>query len=205
MSNYALQIAAALAFHLPGARLEVQGNGGDPCLVGSLTDPRCMLHPAEFRDLVIAGSLTSSTALTMNGHELGKSPNLSLTSTMMGVTDLGSGLFRVCAEGATSYTFATVLSPKIVDRVLSNIETDVTAPPECSTSTLSGDEQISVSLIQDDALGVTTVVMCCDTTDWMGERLAHAAVTACVVAEMEQDMNGDNDNTSGESDSILNN
>ena len=45
-----LQIAAALVFHLPGARLELTSPSGHRCSIGPMTDPRCTLHPAEFRN-----------------------------------------------------------------------------------------------------------------------------------------------------------
>ena len=50
------------------------------------------------------------------------------------------------------------------------------------------DATIAVSLIQDDGLGVTLVVICAPDMEEpaVGACVAQQAVTACLVAEMEQ-------------------
>ena len=88
-----LEVAAALAFHLPGTRLDLSSPNGAQCSVGPLTDPRCSLHPAEFRELVMvagAGGLLGS----MLGYELEDNPQISLAAAE-GVEHLGGGLYQV--------------------------------------------------------------------------------------------------------------
>ena len=189
-----LQMAAALAFHLPGTRLEVSGDNGVQCLVGPLTDPRCMLHPAEFRDLIVTNTNEGNRLFEQGGASFGASPTLSLTTSMDGVRHLGSGLYEISAEGVTSYAFATLLPAARVDDVISDMQTEIPLDYDLDLpqAALTGNEQIAVSLIYDEGLGVTLVVMCCINTDKdLGEHIAHTAVSACVVAEMEQSVRSD--------------
>ena len=183
-----LHVAAALAFHLPGARLEVSGANGARCSVGPLTDPGCMLHPAEFRDLIVSTGGAVDPLASVSGGSFGPAPRLSLTTAMPGVDHVGSGLYRVAGIQATSYVFATLLPAPSVDAVLSDLQARL--PVEYESGQLvpppTGDEVIAVSLIHDEGLAVTVVVMCSmDTTDAVGEELARTAVSACLVAEME--------------------
>ena len=190
----ALQMAAALAFHLPGARLDLSGADGAKCSVGPLTDPRCMLHPAEFRDLVVTSGDVMDFVATVPGNPFGGDPSLSLTTDMAGVEHIGSGLYRIVGRDITTYAFVTPLPAGVVDAVMSQMKAEVpveyeqckTAAPAQSGSTPRGDETIVVNLIHDEGLGVTMVVMCnSDSIDVLGEEIARGAVSACLVAEME--------------------
>ena len=185
-----MEVAAALAFHLPGARLDLSGPNGTRCSVGPLTDPRCNLHPAEFREMIVAtgsGELFGSTM----GWALGDSPALSLTTVVPGVEHLGAGLYRVEGGETTSYAFATPLPARRVDTLLSGLHPDRFTVCHTDESESSGDgaewhDVIGVSLIQDDGLSVTLVVMCTvEGAESTGASVARAAVSACLVAEME--------------------
>ena len=183
-----LEVAAALAFHLPGTRLDLSSPNGAHCSVGPLTDPRCSLHPAEFRELVMvtgAGGLLGS----MLGYELEDNPQISLAAAE-GVEHLGGGLYQVTGRDSVSFAFATTLQASHVDAVLSNAylsDLNVGRDSEAAPGR-EDDATIAVSLIQDDGLGVTLVVICAPdmAEPAVGARLAQQAVTACLVAEMEQ-------------------
>lgn len=192
-AGHTLQMAAALAFHLPGTRLELSGADGSQCVVGSLTDPQCALHPAEFRDLVVHTGGALDTASSYLGSHLACMTQMSLNTVMVGVQHLGIGLYRVMNKSHTSYTFATPLTANKVDAVLLNMQTHV--PIEYSFSspisphknnTSESEAVIAVSLIQDDGLGVTLVVMSsAKMLKGVSEDIAYEAVSACLVAEIE--------------------
>ncbi len=188
-----LQVAAALAFHLPGARLELSDGNGARCSVGPLTDPRSMLHPAEFRDLLVTNGGAIDTLSVLPGRSFTATPQMSLTLAMPGIRDVGNGLYRVRGDDLTSYAFATALPTCTVDKVLSEMQTELVIDYGSDTAAphARGDEVIAVTLIQDEGLGVTMVVMCSsDADDAVGEYIARAAVSACLVAEMEHVIRG---------------
>ena len=183
----ALQIAAALVFHLPGARLELSGANGHRCSIGPMTDPRCTLHPAEFRELVLAAGNCELLG-TMLGFALVDEPTMTLTSSGVDMNHLGAGLYRVVGCEFTSYAFTTPLPAGQVDNLLSSLDS---GPSGCSADA-SGDCDdgvvMCVSLVRDDGLGVTLVVMSpfdAARTAFV-EAAARAASSACLVAEMEQ-------------------
>ena len=183
-----MQVAAALAFHLPGARLDLSGHDGAFCSVGPLTDPRCMLHPAEFREMVVSNAGMLDSISSPHGGSLGASPTLSLTSIISNVRHVGSGLYRIAGSDLTSYAFATLLPAQIVDSVLSRMQTRL--PDEHDrgrpSDPLAGDELIAVNLIHDEGLRVTLVVMCSnDVSDKVTLQIARSAVAACLVTEVE--------------------
>lgn len=184
----ALQLAAALAFHLPGARLDLSGAGGTQCVVGPLTSPRSTLHPAEFREMIVAGR-GSDLLESFLGGAVTKSPMLSLDSSIAGVQNLGGGLYRVASDDGISYAFATPLQAGQVDAVLSGLHSEILTDnhPSRASSQVVEDETIGVSLVQDDGLGVTLVVLSSSDSreSLLGKRLAQEAVSACLVAEME--------------------
>ena len=183
----ALQIATALVFHLPGARLELTGANGHRCSIGPMTDPRCTLHPAEFRELVLAAGNCELLG-TLLGFALVDEPTLTLTSSGVDMNHLGAGLYRVVGCEFTSYAFTTPLPAGQVDNLLSSLDS---GPSGCSADA-SGDCDdgvvMCVSLVRDDGLGVTLVVMSpfdAARTAFV-EAAARAASSACLVAEMEQ-------------------
>ena len=189
-----IQIAAALVFHLPGARLDVSTVQGIRCSVGPLTDPRCTLHPAEFREMIVtAGSgalLGSLLSLSIT-----EEPSLSLEVPIDGVDHIGGGLYQVSGDASTSYAFATALTARRVDAVLSGLHDEFVSARPARPAASDSDETVVVNLVQDDGLGVTLVVMCAPSpaSGGLGISLARAAVSACLVAEMEQlepDMDG---------------
>ena len=187
-----LEVAAALAFHLPGARLDLSSPNGARCSVGPLTDPRCSLHPAEFRELVMVAG-TGGLLGSMLGHELEDSPDISLAATA-GVEHLGGGLYQVTGRDSVSFAFATTLKACHVDTVLSNAyssEIDV-CHADGAVPRHGDDATIAVSLIQDDGLGVTLVVICApeQAAPEVGIGVAQQAVSACLVAEMERMVGG---------------
>lgn len=195
--NGKMQMAAALAFHLPGARLDLRGVGGARCSIGPLTDPRCMLHPAEFREMLVSNKDIGDSMKSRQGDLLGTAPTLTLSSVVSGVRHVGSGLYRVAGIELTSYAFVTLLSARSVDAVFTNMDTP-TPPeadncPDADDSQTMGlaerDETISVNLTQDKGLGVTLVVMCSPNrsvaSENTAERIARKAVAACLVGEME--------------------
>ena len=184
-----LQIAAALVFHLPGARLELISSSGDRCSIGPMTDPRCTLHPAEFRELVLAAGNCELLG-TLLGFALPEETTMTLASSSVDMSHLGAGLYRVVGCEFTSYAFTTPISADQVDEVL------LTLP-----STLAGERvrhepdvpcehgaAVCVSIVRDDGLGVTLVVISPGEIDdaTRCEAIARAAVSACLVAEMEQ-------------------
>lgn len=184
-----LQIAAALVFHLPGARLELTSPSGHRCSIGPMTDPRCTLHPAEFRELVLAAG-NGPTLGTMLGFALIDEPTMTITSSGIDMDHLGGGLYRVVGCETTSYAFTTSLPASGVDDVLSSLNT---APaPECvgDASDVCCDDGVALcaSLVRDDGLGVTLVVISpLEMRDLARcEAVARASVSACLVAEMEQ-------------------
>ena len=184
-----LQIAAALVFHLPGARLELTSPSGQRCSIGPMTDPRCTLHPAEFRQLVLAAGNGPMLGRLL-GFALPDEPTLTLTSSGMDMHHLGGGLYRVSGCETTSYAFTTSLPAGQVDNVLTSLDT---APvPECVSDVLEAphDEGVALraNLVRDDGLGVTLVAISpLDEGDLRRcEAVARASVSACLVAEMEQ-------------------
>ena len=185
----ALQIAAALVFHLPGARLELTSPSGHQCSVGPMTDPRCTLHPAEFRELVLAAG-NGQMLGTLLGFALMDEPTLTLTSSGVDTDHLGGGLYRVVGCEFTSYAFTTPLPACQMDDLLTSLST--AAAPEhvmdASGAPCDDGMALCVSLVRDDGLGVTLVVLSpFDAKDLSRcEAVARAAVSACLVAEMEQ-------------------
>ncbi len=184
-----LQIAAALVFHLPGARLELSSPSGHRCSVGPMTDPRCTLHPAEFRELVVAAGDFQLLG-TMLGFALVDEPTLTLTSSGIDMGHLGGGLYRVVGSETTSFAFTTSLPASRVDGLLTSLNT---APaPGCAAGAPGAPDDdgvaLCVSLVRDDGLGVTLVVISpFDVKDLARcEAVARASVSACLVAEMEQ-------------------
>lgn len=184
-----LQIAAALVFHLPGARLELTSPSGHRCSIGPMTDPRCSLHPAEFRQLVITAGDGPMLA-KMLGFALADEPTLTLTASGVGMDHLGGGLYRVAGGETTSYAFTTALPAARVDSVLTSLNT---APaPECVRDVLEAGNREGVALcanlVRDDGLGVTLVAISpLESRDLPRcEAVARASVSACLVAEMEQ-------------------
>lgn len=183
----ALQIAAALVFHLPGARLELSSSNGLHCAVGPMTDPRCTLHPAEFRELVLAAGNWELLG-TMLGVALTDEPKLTLTSSGDAVDHVGGGLYRVAGGEATSYAFTTALPASHVDTLLLSLES---SPIGCCSDE-PGDHgtglSVCVNLVQDDGLGVTLVAMSSpgNAKTICIEAVAAAAAAKCLVAEMEQ-------------------
>ena len=117
-----LQIAAALVFHLPGARLELSSPSGHRCSIGPMTDPRCTLHPAEFRELVVAAGDFQLLG-TLLGFALVDEPTLTLTSSGIDMGHLGGGLYRVVGSETTSYAFTTSLPASQVDDLLTSLNT----------------------------------------------------------------------------------
>ena len=184
-----LQIAAALVFHLPGARLELTSPGGHRCSIGPMTDPRCSLHPAEFRQLVLAAG-SGPMLGTMLGFALTDEPTLSLTSSGVGTDHLGGGLYRVAGCETTSYAFTTSLPAGQVDDVLTSLGT--VPAPECVGDFLGAAHEEGVALcanlVRDDGLGVTLVAISPLRSEDLPrcEAVARASVSACLVAEMEQ-------------------
>ena len=183
-----LQIAAALVFHLPGARLELTSPSGHRCSIGPMTDPRCTLHPAEFRELVLAAGNRQMLG-TLLGFALMDEPELTLTSSGMDMDHLGGGLYRVTGCETTSYAFTTSLAASQVDALLASLNSAPVAErgadaPESDDGGIS----LCVSLVRDDGLGVTLVVISPFATEDLPrcEAVAKAAVSACLVAEMEQ-------------------
>lgn len=183
----ALEIAAALVFHLPGARLELSSPGGRRCSIGPITDPRCTLHPAEFRELVLAAG-DDQTLGTLLGFAAVDPPGITLAPASVEVSHVGAGLYRVASPEATSYAFTTPLPADRIDDLLSNLH-DEAAHRCCSHVPAPYDGAVSmcVSLVRDEALGVTLVVISpADASEpTRCEAAAKAAVSACLVAEME--------------------
>lgn len=184
----ALEIAAALAFHLPGARLELASPGGRRCSIGPITDPRCTLHPAEFRELVLAAG-DHQTLGNLLGFAVGDQPSVTLVPASVEVSHVGAGLYRVSSPEVTSYAFTTPLSAELVDDLLSNLHEEAASRccSHASGAPYDGAVSMCVSLVRDEALGVTLVVVsAADTSEPVRcEAAARAAVAACLVAEME--------------------
>lgn len=184
-----LQIAAALVFHLPGARLDLTSPSGDRCSIGPMTDPRCTLHPAEFRQLVLAAG-NGPMLGTMLGFALTEEPKLTLTSSGVDMDHLGGGLYRVAGCETTSYAFTTSLPAGRVDDVLTSL--NIAPAPEWATDGPDAphDEGVALcaSLVRDDGLGVTLVAISPLEIEDLPrcEAVARASVSACLVAEMEQ-------------------
>lgn len=184
-----LQIAAALVFHLPGARLELRSPSGHRCSIGPMTDPRCTLHPAEFRELVVAAGDFQLLG-TLLGFALVDEPTLTLTSSGLDMGHLGGGLYRVVGSETTSFAFTTSLPASRVDDLLTSLNTAPAAGCVADTPGTSDEDGVAlcVSLVRDDGLGVTLVVISpFDIKDLdRCEAVARASVSACLVAEMEQ-------------------
>lgn len=182
-----LQIAAALVFHLPGARLELSGSSGLHCAVGPMTDPRCTLHPAEFRELVLAAGNFQLLG-TMLGVALTEEPTLTLTSSGDDMDHLGGGLYRVAGREAESYAFTTPLPASHVDALLSSLDSAAIGCCADAAGSHDGGLTVWVNLVQDDGLGVTLVAMSSTGADNAAcvEAVAAEAAAKCLVAEMEQ-------------------
>ena len=184
----ALQIAAALVFHLPGARLELTSPSGRHCSVGPMTDPRCTLHPAEFRELVLAAG-NSQLLGTLLGFALVDEPTMTLTSSGVDMEHLGAGLYRVVGCEFTSFAFTTPLEARQVDNLLAALHTAPSDERRADDSDGPCEDAVPlcVSLVRDDGLGVTLVVLSpFDADDILRcEAAARAAVSACLVTEME--------------------
>ncbi len=184
-----LQIAAALVFHLPGARLELSSPSGHRCSIGPMTDPRCTLHPAEFRELVVAAGDFQLLG-TLLGFALVDEPTLTLTSSGIDMGHLGGGLYRVVGSETTSFAFTTSLPASRVDDLLTSLNTAPATGCAADTPATPHEDGVAlcVSLVRDDGLGVTLVVISpFDVRDLARcEAVARASVSACLVAEMEQ-------------------
>lgn len=184
-----LQIAAALVFHLPGARLELTSPSGHRCSIGPMTDPRCTLHPAEFRELVLAAGNRQMLG-TLLGFALMDEPELTLTSSGMDMDHLGGGLYRVTGCETTSYAFTTSLAASHVDALLAGLNSAPVAEhgDDAPDGRADGGIALCVSLVRDDGLGVTLVVISPFAIEDLPrcEAVARASVSACLVAEMEQ-------------------
>ena len=183
----ALQIAAALVFHLPGARLELASANGHHCSIGPMTDPRCTLHPAEFRELVLAAGNCELLG-TLLGFALVDEPTMTLTSSGIGMHHLGAGLYRVVGCEFTSYAFTTPLPAGQVDNLLSSLDSGPSGGSADGSGDCDDGVMMCVSLVRDDGLGVTLVVMSPfdPANTAFVEAAARAAASACLVAEMEQ-------------------
>ena len=184
-----LEVAAALAFHLPGARLDLSSPDGARCSVGPLTDPRCQIHPAEFRELV-AGTSIAGSPQSMLGCALDSGTRLSLAAAH-GVEHLGGGLYRVASRECVSFTFATTLEASCVETVLSGSSpTQIIESLRDGAPPFEGQDppSVAINLIQDNGLGVTLVVVCASeiSESDFSAAVAHRAMSACLVAEMEQ-------------------
>ena len=184
-----IQIAAALVFHLPGARLELTSPSGRRCSIGPMTDPRCTLHPAEFRELVLATGDGPMLA-TLLGFTLMDEPTLTLTSSGIDMDHLGAGLYRVVGCETTSYAFTTSLLASHVDGLMASLNAGPATAwaDDPSEDPRDGGVALCVSLVRDDGLGVTLVVISpFDNRDLPRcEAVARASVSACLIAEMEQ-------------------
>lgn len=182
-----LQIAAALVFHLPGARLELTGSNGHRCSIGPLTDPRCNLHPAEFRELVLAAGNFQLLG-TMLGVALTDEPKLTLTSSGDDVDHLGGGLYRITGRDTTSYAFTTPLPARRVDTLLSSLDSTLAGCSAHAAGDHDGGVTVCANLVQDDGLGVTLVAVSplSPAETACAEAVAAAAAAACLVAEMEE-------------------
>ena len=184
-----LQIAAALVFHLPGARLDLTSPSGHRCSIGPMTDPRCTLHPAEFRQLVLAAG-NSRMLGTMLGFVLTDEPTLTLTSSGVDMDHLGGGLYRIAGCETTSYAFTTSLPAGRVDDVLASLNSAPDPGRVTSAPDAPQDDGVALcaSLVRDDGLGVTLVAISpLEMKDLPRcEAVARASVSACLVAEMEQ-------------------
>ncbi|MCY4175712.1 MAG: hypothetical protein OXD37_05205 [Acidimicrobiaceae bacterium] len=199
-----MQMAAALVFHLPGARLELSSPSGHRWSIGPMTDPRCTMHPAEFRHLVLAAP-DSRMLVRMLGFQGGEPPRLTLTSSGVETSHLGAGLYRVAGCETTSFAFTTPLTTDQVDAVLSRLNT-ASSSPCCETVTVtpadapcSGrrdvregdwpDDSVALcaNLVRDESLGVTLVAISPMQAEDLPrcEEIAQAAVSACLVAEVE--------------------
>ena len=184
-----LQIAAALVFHLPGARLELSSPSGHRCSIGPMTDPRCTLHPAEFRELVVATGDFQMLG-TLLGFALVDEPTLTLTSSGVDTDHLGGGLYRVAGCETTSYAFTTSLPAGQVDDVLTSLNTVPALERATDGPDALHEEGVALraSLVRDDGLGVTLVAISPLEIEDLPrcEAVARASVAACLVAEMEQ-------------------
>ena len=184
-----LQIAAALVFHLPGARLELSDPSGHRCSIGPMTDPRCTLHPAEFRELVVAAGDFQLLG-TLLGFTPVDEPTLTLTSSGVDMDHLGGGLYRVAGCETTSYAFTTSLPADQVDDLLASLNTVPALERATDGPEASHEEGVALyaSLVRDDGLGVTLVAISPLEIEDLPrcEAVARASVSACLVAEMEQ-------------------
>ncbi len=183
-----LEVAAALAFHLPGTRLDLRDTDGACCSVGPLTDPRCQMHPAEFRELVVAagaGGLLGS----MLGCSLDSRTQLSLAAPE-GVEHVGGGLYRVAGRESVSFAFVTTLEASRVDAMISSRHgaTRIDSGDDDGACEDSEQTAIALSLVQDDGLGVTLVVVCAHdmSETHISAGVAQSAMAACLVAELEE-------------------
>ena len=183
----ALQIAAALVFHLPGARLELISPAGRHCLIGPMTDPRCTIHPAEFREMVLAAGSFQMLG-TMLGVALPDDPTLVLTSSGDDVDHVGGGLYRITGAEITSYAFITPLPASRVDTLLSSLNSTSIGCCAEREGDHDADMTVWVNLVQDDGLGVTLVAMSSPgAAKTVGvEAVAVAAASKCLVEEMEE-------------------
>ena len=194
-------MAAALVFHLPGARLDLENVEGDKCSIGPLTDPRCVLHPAEFRELVVTTGGLLESVMKLPGGVKGAFPKISLTIVMPGVNHMGGDVYRIKNDETISYIFVTTLPADVVDATLSGMksrypleygpwESASSDRPIINTSN-SNEKVVPLSLISDEGLKVTMVVMNSDDNrDAICQEIVHKAASACVVAEMEYSVRG---------------
>ncbi len=199
-----LQMAAALVFHLPGARLELSSPCGHGWSIGPMTDPRCTMHPAEFRQLVLAAPDPAMLA-RMLGFRGIDPPTLTLTSSGVETCHLGAGLYRVVGCETTSFAFTTPLSTDQVDTVLSRLNT-APAPPCGDVPRLAptdtqqdtpeairrgdwpeGAVALCANLVRDEGLGATLVAISPLAPEDLlrCEEIAQSAVSACLVEEVE--------------------
>lgn len=178
-----LRLAAALAYHLPAATLEMTTEHGEHRLIADVSDPLADLHPGELRDLVGHALEVGHTHDLLTALDLPDPARLSvrlLTAPPM-LTDCGAGLYSVAtASGRGTLLFATLLDPNAADSAIGGAGTaptvDSPVPP------------LGAVLSYDEVLAVTVVGFGWHRHTATAERepvaeFARSALAACAVAE----------------------
>lgn len=177
------RIAAALAYHLPGAGLLVHDGGNLERHIAPTTSLIADMHPGELRDLL--GGFPDSVALDAIRAELGIDRSVTVFAELLPTSpilrDCGLGLFQIgTAMSGGAFVFATLLDANDAATALRDAMTYPTAEPARITNAgLGFDETLRVTL------AVFEWAPGSDDEDLARiERHVRAAQASCGVAEL---------------------
>lgn len=169
-----LRLAAAIAYHLPGASVTLRTETAIR-IVAPLGLSESDLHPAEFRELVIASGVTHDLRDLTNGLDLDDLAMLSIeiVSGSSHLRDIGGGIYEVSRiNGDVAHVFASTLHPDEVAEAMLSAQTARESGP------------ISAHLFYDDDLEVTLAFFAGEGSEAHQDRIRAATASVAVVEDL---------------------